>query len=198
MNNPIVLLGDSIFDNASYVGHKGRPIIDYLNDFVDKNTRAILLARDGATMRDVPRQIKKIPKEAAHIFLSIGGNNILNHLPFLEETGASVLEVLNKFYEMRKSFEKEYFTLLEKLKNIGIPITVCAIYNCSFEGEKKQKGVEMAIALFDDAIIRSAYRLSIPYIDLRDVCTEPSDYVNRIEPSDAGGRKIAKRLANKN
>jgi hypothetical protein len=77
---------------------------------------------------------------------------------------------------------------LDKLK---IPLTVCTIYNCYFEDTDLQTSVETALSLFNDAIIRNALKLSIPVIDLRDVCTEPTDYVNSIEPSDSGGRKIA-------
>ena len=191
MNNHIVLLGDSIFDNAPYVGPTGKPIIDYLNENLGENNRATLLAEDGATISDVTQQAKDLPKDTTHIFLSIGGNNIRKYTSILEETDTSVLEVLNNFYELRESFEREYFLLLKELKDIGIPLTVCTIYNCSFEGEERQRAVEVALALFNDAIIRSTYRLSVPYIELRDVCTEPSDYVSNIEPSDSGGRKIA-------
>jgi hypothetical protein len=35
----------------------------------------------------------------------------------------------------------------------------------------------------------------VDVIDLRLVCTEPSDYANPIEPSGAGGRKIAAAIA---
>ena len=194
MTNHIVLLGDSIFDNAPYVGPTVKPIIDYLNEYIGEDNRATLLAEDGATISDVTRQAEEVPKDATHIFLSIGGNNILKYSSFLEETGTSVMEVLNRLYEIRESFEREYFVLLEELKDIGIPITVCTIYNCSFEGEERQRAVEVALAPFNDAIIRCAYWLSVSYIELRDVCTETSDYVSNIEPSDSGGRKIANKL----
>jgi len=197
MVNHIILLGDSIFDNASYVGPTGKPIIDYLNRYLSENNRATLLAEDGATISDVKRQAEQVPKDGTHIFLSIGGNNIRRYTSFLEQTDTSVLKVLNTFYEIRESFEIEYFVLLEELKEIGIPFTVCTIYNCSFEGEERQRVVEVALVLFNDAIIRSAYRLSVPYIELRDVCNEPSDYVSNIEPSDSGGRKIAEVIAKK-
>lgn len=195
MNDYIVLLGDSIFDNASYAGPGGKPVIDYLNEYTPRQCKAVLLARDGAVMRDVLLQADKIPSESKDIILSIGGNNIRQYLSILEEPAATVSQVLNRFYEIKMSFEEEYLNLLKKLKEKERPLTVCTIYNCFFENEEKQKAVETAVALFDDAIIRSACRLSVPYIELRDVCSEASDYVNRIEPSDSGGRKIAERIA---
>jgi hypothetical protein len=39
--------------------------------------------------------------------------------------------------------------------------------------------------------LRIAFRVGIPLIDLRLVCTTPADYANEIEPSVAGGAKIA-------
>lgn len=33
-------------------------------------------------------------------------------------------------------------------------------------------------------------------IELRAICREPCDYANPIEPSDEGGRKIARAIAN--
>lgn len=46
---------------------------------------------------------------------------------------------------------------------------------------------------FNDAILRSAIEAGIPVIDLRLICTAPSDYspLSPIEPSHIGGSKIA-------
>jgi len=51
--------------------------------------------------------------------------------------------------------------------------------------------------LFNDVILREAIRARIPVIDLRHICTLPSDYsaLSPIEPSSAGGMKIAKAIA---
>lgn len=49
--------------------------------------------------------------------------------------------------------------------------------------------------LFNDAILRAAFELRLDVIDLRLVCSEQSDYANPIEPSGAGGKKIAAAIA---
>ena len=187
MENNIVLLGDSIFDNATYVWPTRKPLIVYLNEYLYKKSKATLVAQDGAKIVNVYHQIESIPEDTTRIFLSIGGNNLRHYLSFLDENASSVLKVLGSLYDMKIEFETEYSRLLEHLKGIDIPLTVCTIYNCSFEEEERKKAVETALAVFNDAKIRSAYRLSVPYIEMRDVCTESSDYVSNIEPSDRGG-----------
>ena len=48
-----------------------------------------------------------------------------------------------------------------------------------------------ALATFNDVITRAAFEAGLPLIDLRLVCDEDADYANPIEPSVAGGAKIA-------
>ena len=50
MSSQLVLLGDSIFDNAAYV--PGRPaVIDQVRNRLRQGWRATLLARDGSVIR---------------------------------------------------------------------------------------------------------------------------------------------------
>jgi hypothetical protein len=55
----VVLLGDSICDNASYT--KGRPdVISQVRQFLPMGWRATLLAVDGAPTDDVPSQAARV------------------------------------------------------------------------------------------------------------------------------------------
>ena len=54
-----------------------------------------------------------------------------------------------------------------------------------------QKIAVAALTIFNDVIIRQAFLSGVPLIDLRLVCNEKADYANEIEPSEAGGKKIA-------
>jgi hypothetical protein len=194
MDKNIVLLGDSVFDNKAYVGQGGNPVEAYLEEFSGSGYRITSLAEDGARIEDVYRQAASIPEDAAKLLLSAGGNNITAHISYLQQPAESVAEVLLTFRRIVDEFTAHYNQLIEHLGSLGIPLTVCTIYNCAFPSEEGQKCVETALALFDDAIIQTAYRYSLPYIDLRMVCGEKSDYVNEIEPSDSGGKKIAEAL----
>lgn len=59
------------------------------------------------------------------------------------------------------------------------------------------RNLRTALSLFNDVILREAIRTQIPVIGLRQICTLPSDYsvISPIEPSSAGGMKIAKAIA---
>jgi hypothetical protein len=47
----------------------------------------------------------------------------------------------------------------------------------------------------NDRIVRAARRVGAHVLELRDVCTEASDFVMQIEPSAQGARKIAAAIA---
>jgi pentose-5-phosphate-3-epimerase len=73
----IVLLGDSIFDNAAYV-HGSPDVITHLNSILPQDWKATLLAVDGSISTDVIGQIRKIPESATHLVVSAGGNDGLS------------------------------------------------------------------------------------------------------------------------
>ena len=56
----VVLLGDSVFDNAAYVG-SDPDVVRQLREALPADWRASLVARDGAVIADLPAQ----PEEAA-------------------------------------------------------------------------------------------------------------------------------------
>jgi hypothetical protein len=49
----------------------------------------------------------------------------------------------------------------------------------------------LALVFFNDVILRTVFESGVGVIDLRLVCTQPSDNANSIEPSGAGGERIA-------
>ncbi len=69
---------------------------------------------------------------------------------------------------------------------------VCTIYNGCFPDKSYQRIASLALAIFNDVIIRVAIERGLSVIDLRLICTAPTDYANPIEPSSIGGEKIAK------
>lgn len=69
----LILLGDSIFDNRSYVGRGQPAVIDQLQAKVkEQGGNATLVAVDGNVLSHVADQIKHIPRDATHLFISIG------------------------------------------------------------------------------------------------------------------------------
>ena len=93
-----------------------------------------------------------------------------------------------------EAFESRYRRMLDTLLARRLPLTLCTIYNGNL-GAPAQRLATTALAVFDDVILRLATERSLAVIELRLVCTEPSDYANPIEPSVAGGAKIARAVA---
>lgn len=74
--NHLVLLGDSILDNAAYTAG-GPAVIDHLRVALPSQWRASLLAVDGSVTADVIGQLAWLPADAAHLVISAGGNNAI-------------------------------------------------------------------------------------------------------------------------
>jgi hypothetical protein len=83
--------------------------------------------------------------------------------------------------------------LIGKLIGHELPMTVWTIYNGSFRDPEFQRIAAIALAVFNDAIVRVALEYRLGIIDLRPVCAEPEDYVNAIEPSARGGAGLPTR-----
>ena len=189
----VVLLGDSIFDNAAYV-RGGPDVVAQLAAALPAPWRATLLAVDGAVIADVGRQLARLPADATHLVLSVGGNDALGHVDLLSRRASSSAEVLGWFADAVDAFEGRYRQLLARVQATGLPATLCTIYNGNL-GPPTQRPATVALALFNDAIQRLAAAHRFPVIELRHVCTAPADYANPIEPSVQGGSKIARAIA---
>jgi hypothetical protein len=190
MSQHLVLLGDSILDNAAYVS--GRPaVIDQVRNRLPPGWRASLIARDGSVIDDVHRQLERVPEDASHLVLSAGGNDVLHPIGVLQEPVATVGEALRLLAGIVGRFEDEYQELMRAIERRGLRTTVCTIYNPCSPDERLQAEAVAALGLFNDGILRAARAFKLPAIDLRAVCTDIADFANEIEPSSTGGAKIA-------
>lgn len=189
----ITLLGDSIFDNKSYVGG-GRDVITHLREQMPDNCKAALAAVDGARADGVAIQLNRVPDDATHLFVSVGGNDALYEADILQMKVSASAEVFNELSNRASAFEERYKRMLDAVLKLKKPTTVCTIYYPRMEEAFAQKISVSALASFNDAIIRQAFAAGLPLIDLRSVCSENADYANSIEPSEAGGAKIARTI----
>jgi hypothetical protein len=189
----LVLLGDSIFDNAVYVpGHPA--VIEQVRAALPRDWRATLLAVDGHVISDVAGQLRRMPEDATHLAVSVGGNDALGHSHILAEPARSFAQVIHKLADLQAYFRRAYHDMLADVGASRLPALVCTIYD-SIPGLDRDAAA--ALALFNDAILREAIAAGIPVLDLRLLCSEPTDYssLSPIEPSHLGGRKIAGALA---
>ncbi|MDP9454896.1 MAG: SGNH/GDSL hydrolase family protein [Actinomycetota bacterium] len=192
--NHVVLLGDSIFDNAAYVA--GAPdVVRQVRRELPEGSRATLLAVDGGTTGDVRGQLRLLPQDATHLIVSVGGNDALRKSDFLGASARSTAEALAGLAELGDGFERDYLAMLDEVLARGLPTAVCTIYYPRFPEAPLQRIAVAALSVFNDCIIRAAFANGIPLIDLRLICTEASDYANPIEPSARGGEKISRAIA---
>src|SRR4051794_20900101 len=70
----VVLLGDSIFDNAAYVTAGALDVVRQVRQRMPYGSEVTLAAVDGSKTRDVHDQLRSLPAEATHLVVSAGGN----------------------------------------------------------------------------------------------------------------------------
>jgi hypothetical protein len=186
----VVLLGDSIFDNAAYVSG-GPDVIAQIRAKLGSASRATLLAVDGSVTTDVKNQLRKLPPDATHLVVSAGGNDALGHTDILDARSKTTAETLERLAEIGADFERRYAEMLNTILAVKKPTAICTIYYPRFPDRTLQRLSVTALTVFNDVILRLGFAAGIPILDLRLICSEDADYANAIEPSSHGGQKIA-------
>jgi GDSL-like Lipase/Acylhydrolase family len=190
----IVLLGDSVFDNAAYTGSEP-DVITHLRAVLPSGWKATLCAVDGATTTALPSQIRCVAPDATHLFVSIGGNDALGNIDLLSTPVRSTADALHLFERRVAVFEQSYRRGLAPVLTLRKRVTLCTIYNGDLPDREQAVLARVALMMFNDTILRIALEHRLPAIDLRLICCEREDYANPIEPSGRGGRKIALAIA---
>ncbi len=189
----IVLLGDSVFDNAVYCAPQP-DVASHLRHIVGPRTAVSLLAVDGSITSEVSHQLSDVPDAATDLVISSGGNDALSHQGLLDLPVDRVARALSAFDEPLRRFGTDYRALLEQASRTGLQITVCTIYNGNLPPEIAV-AASIAVALFNDIIQRAAHEVGAAVIELRAVCNSQEHYANPIEPSGSGGASIARAIA---
>jgi lysophospholipase L1-like esterase len=192
----IVLLGDSIFDNASYVP-AGMHVHARLEAVLGPQDRVSLLARDGAVLADMVGQVARLdalPEAADWLVVSCGGNDVLGLVGAMQSTVGSVIEAAGLLAAWQSAFRRDYRRMLSVLLSRRTPVALATIYD-GVPG--LDPALRTALAPFNDVILRDAVAHRVPVLDLRLVCAGPGDYaaVSPIEPSAQGGARIAHAIA---
>lgn len=190
-----VLLGDSVFDNGAYVP-AGLAVQAQLQSLLGGEHRITLLAQDGSVLADMAAQLARLQHLSAPdwLILSCGGNDVLGLVGAMQSKAGSVLEAAELLAGWQAGFRRAYLDMLDLVLAPGIPVAVATIYDAV---PGLAAGLRTALAPFNDVILREAAQRRLPVLDLRLVCTEAGDYAGSspIEPSAAGGRKIAATIA---
>jgi lysophospholipase L1-like esterase len=174
-NDNIILIGDSVLNNSNYVS-ADNSVYDNLKT---KTSNVFNYSKDGATISDCYEQLDKIPLELdkpnAHVFISAGGNNILNARNKM--TSENIIQLFNEYTEFIKSV---------KTRLTNAKIYICNLYvptNPRFQIYKP------SIEQWNKLISQNSSNYTV--IDLNSLLNTPEDFVYDIEPSELGSKKIA-------
>ena len=191
----LVLLGDSVFDNAAYV-RGGPDVVRQARDRLGADGwQATLAAVDGAVAEGVRRQVARVPADATHLVVSAGGNDALGSVDVLYRGARTVGAGLAMLGDVVAPFEARYRTMLREVLALGLPTAVCTVYNPVFPDPEERRYAALGLAVFNDAILRVALEAGVPVLELRSICSEDEDFANPIEPSSRGGEKMVSAIA---
>jgi hypothetical protein len=167
-NIPIILLGDSILQNQSYVS-RGNSVYELIKRNIP-NT--LCYASDGSLIIDVYRQLDKIGKTQKGIFiLSIGGNDLLYRPTCIEE-------ITIKYKELIEWIEEQFPNGKLYLLDIYFP--------------QRIKENHDKIMQWNQFIYSLAREKELNVIKISRYLNESEDFTKCIEPSDNGSKKIAR------
>ena len=190
----LVLLGDSILDNAPYTG-PAPDTAHHLRQQLDSEWTVQRLARDGAVMSDVRFQLAELPGRVDCIVLSIGGNDALEHVDLLERRVSSAAQLFGALADIADRFATTYLQLAKAVAARTGRLVLCTIYEPPLFDPMTARLARVPLGVLNDRIVQVASRLGLEVLDLRSVCTEASDFVQQIEPSARGAAKIATAIA---
>ena len=171
----IILLGDSILNNSNYV-NPGESLSDIIKN---KGRKVINVAVDNSKIKDINKQLNRIPssynKSNTYIFLSVGGNDILN-LPSQND------EQINELF-------KEYLKNIKAIKN-KFPKSKIIAVNIYHPPSSYYKMYYNSIDLWNELLDQNTFE-KYKVLNIDNIIKTKNDLVHDIEPSKQGSIKIA-------
>ena len=196
----VLVAGDSILDNGTYVGLLGRPLKRYLRDFL-AGWSIDFRALDGAVCADVAGdQLGGGAGAFDAAVVSVGGNDALGHLHLLEDARqARLIDFALVLAEIQETFRADYAAVLDAAARHAPAVLALTIYRPRFHLDGMPEALGRAgsalLSLFNDVIQEEALARGHALLDLRRLCDSDRHFANAIEPGDFGGREIARAIA---
>src|SRR5215211_3035195 len=95
----------------------------HLRALLPAGMRATNLSVDGATTAGLSAQLGRLPSDASHLIVSIGGNDALGHRDLLATPVRSTAEALSLFARRIAGFEADYRRAIVPVVTRGLPVT---------------------------------------------------------------------------
>ena len=182
----IILLGDSILKNNSYVKH-GKAIEDLLKE---KQPNVYSFAKNSSSIVDIYEQLNQIPTDlnldSTIIFLSVGGNDILTNYVD-KETSVENKDPLKPMFIAYKKLIKSIQTKM----NLSKLVLITVYYPINMKFKQYKPILQEWNKLIDDY----AREENMEVVHIETMLVEPTDFTLSIEPSETGGVKIVNMLS---
>jgi len=173
----IILLGDSILENSNYV----EKYFNVESNIKKTHHNVLNLAQDQAILNNLSLQMKHLEQKKMNkgdiIFVSAGGNDIMNHYRFQKKTNAKDLNIIFEKYAKKILRLKNSTSNKIVLLNIYAPPKVKEYHNIIDLWNKKQKSF--------------ASENNIKVLDIHSIVNHKHHFIKNIEPSNQGGKIIA-------
>jgi len=178
-NIDVVLVGDSMLENSNYVSKTVGANIKNTH----KNT--IVLAKDESIVDDVIIQVKKIPKELnnknTYVFLSIGGNDLLNIYKYSNKDIVDLSHVDVLFAKYIKTVD--FITKKYKFKLV--------LLNIYYPQDYSYLKFHKIIKTWNEKLFSFSKNKNLQVLDVSKLLNKKKHFTNGIEPSEIGSVILA-------
>lgn len=176
----IILLGDSILNNSNYV-NPGESVSDLIKSKGGINIMNVAI--DKSKIKDINKQLIRIPSNYnnsnTYIFISVGGNDILN---FPSQNDEQINEKINEIF-------KEYLKNVKAIKN-KFPKSKIIAVNIYYPPSSYYKMYYNSIDLWNKLLKQNTFE-GYNVLNIDEIIKSNNDLMNEIEPSKQGSIKIA-------
>jgi lysophospholipase L1-like esterase len=184
MPKSFIILGDSILKNNKYVPHD-KSIEFILTKNIGNTNKLLFLAEDDSRISDLEKQLSGIQETNTYIFISTGGNDILQHI-YMRTLNSTII---NKIF-------LNYTSTINTIINTYKPNRIYLL-NLYFPTDSSMQPFYKYITEWNNLLeeyIKSNSLTEI--IRINDICNDKSDFVDVIEPSESCSVKIANKILN--
>lgn len=180
-NTQIVLLGDSILENSSYASPSILEILQNTSHSV------LCLAQDNATIESTYLQLYDLPStlnnKNTFIFVSVGGNDILNKYVYKDIQSDKHKNIDNIF--------QDYKSLILSLKK-QMDLTNIVLLNIYYPHSSHYKSYYSLIKEWNELLKDFCSKNGFKLLNIAEIMTKEEDFSFDIEPSSIGSQKISK------
>lgn len=178
-NVDVVLIGDSMLENSNYVQQTVGANIK------KTHKKTTILAKDESVVGDIKSQLENIPKKLnntnTYVFLSVGGNDLLEIYKYQNKDINDVSHIDNLF-----SKYKQLVNFIKKKYKFNI-----VLLNIYFPKDTMYVKFHKIIKTWNKKLLKFSEKNSFQLLDVSKILYKKKHFTNGIEPSNEGSKLLA-------